>query len=140
MLYLINVLIRRTVDRLIELFEDSNRTRDIVDDTVQRLSERVSDKDLVCQVADRIGAREVAQHIDVEEVAGNIDVYDVVNNLDVSDVASHIDMHELAEHVARHMPEPEVPVSDPSLMERLLDKAVEKLLEQAEEAAKSGHL
>jgi hypothetical protein len=139
-MYLINVLIRRTVDRLIEIFEDSNRTQDIVDDAAQRLSERISDKDLVAKVADRIGAEEVAGHIDAEEVADHIDVYDVVNNIDVSDVASHIDMHELAEHVARHMPEPEVPVSDPSLIERLLDKAVEKLLEQAEEAAKNGHL
>jgi hypothetical protein len=145
MLYLINVLVRRTVDRLIEIFETSNRTQDIVDDAAQRVAERISDRDLVAKVADRIGGEEVAGHIDVEEVAGHLDIYDVVNNIDMADVASHIDMNELAEHVARNMPEPspapaEVPVSDPSLIERLLDKAVQALLERAEEAARKGEL
>ena len=109
------------------------------------VAERISDRDLIKKLAELISTAEIAEHIDAEEVAGHVDVYDVVNNIDMADLAGHLDLHELAEHVERRLPsretspapEVEVPVSDPSLVERLLEKAVDKLLERAEEAARN---
>jgi hypothetical protein len=148
MLNFINVIIRRTVERILEMFDENGKTEEIVDNAAQRVAERISDKDLVRKVAERIGGAEVAEHIDVETVAGHVDVYDIASNIDVDEIARNIDLNDLADRVvdllperpASPAPEPEVPVSDPSLIERLLEKAVDRLLERAEEAARNGQL
>lgn len=117
----------------------------VITRAADKVAERISDRDLIKKVAELIDVREVAEHFDAEEIAGNIDVYEVVNNIDMADLAGHLDLHELAEHVERRLPvketspapEDEVPVSDPSLIERLLERAVDKLLQRAEDAARN---
>ena len=116
----------------------------VITKAVDKITESIPESDLIRKVADYIGARDVAEHVDIEEIASNIDVYDVVSNIDLADLAGHLDLSELAEHVERLLPaketspaaEPSIPVSDPSLVERLLEKAVDKLLERAEEAVR----
>ena len=155
MLTLINLIIKRAVDRIIEMLTDMNKEQEIIDEATTRLLDRVPERDLFRKVAERISASDIAEEFDVEEIAGhidaesvaqNVDVYDIVNNIDMSDVAGHIDMDELADKVATRVkveevsPAPSADVSDPSLIERLLDKAVDKLLAAAEEAAKNGEV
>ena len=143
MIHLINLIIKRTIDRIMELFETGNKMEGVLEGAADKVAKRIEDKDLIRRVADYIGAREVAEEIDLEEVAGNIDVNDVAMNINLDEVARAIDIQELAEHVERLIPAPEVSpaltellVSDPTLIERLLEKAVDKLLQRAEEAAK----
>ena len=113
-----------------------------------KVAERISDRDLVRKIAEMVSAAEVAEHIDVETVAGHVDVYDIASNIDVDEIARNIDLSDLADRVvdllperpASPAPEPEVPVSDPSLIERLLEKAADKLLLRAEEAVRDGEV
>ena len=154
MINLINSLIQRAVDRILQTFTETERMEEVIDHAAQRLAGRFNNREVIVKLADHygaaaiaseIGVEEVARNLDMQDIASEIDVYDIVNNLDIEEVASHIDMRELAGRVAELMPKEEVspapaevPVSDPSLIERLLEKAVETLLEQAEEAARNG--
>lgn len=149
MTHLIKRIIDLTVGRLMDLISNDNRRIDQVlhaasDQIAQTLTANTSS---IRKLAQEIDVNAVAECISTEDVAGAIDAYDIVNNLDMSEVAEHIDMNELAEHVQRLMPEPkaspapeEVLVSDSSMVERLLEKAAQMLLEQAERAVKNGEV
>lgn len=149
MIHLIKHVINLAVTRIVELLANDGGMDQITDSAAARVAERISDRDLIKKVAAQIGGSEVAEHIDVEEVAGHVDLYDIASNIDVDELARNIDLNELADRVvdllperpaASPAPEPEVPVSDPSLIERLLEKAVDKLLLRAEEAARNGEV
>lgn len=149
MLHLIKHIIGLAVDKIVALLTNDGHVADITEEAARRLAERLTDRDLTKKVASQMNASEVAEHIDVDDVAGQIDLYDIASNIDVSEVAQNIDLDELAGRVVDLLPERKdaspaqetaVDVSDPSLVERLLERAVEKLLERAEEAAKNGEL
>jgi len=125
-----------------------NLIKHVITKAADKVAERISDRDLVRKIAEMMSAGEIAEHFDAEDIASHVDVYDIVNNIDMDEVASRIDLHDLAEHVERLLPakeatpaqEVEVPVSDPSLIDRLLERAATKLLERAEEAVENGEV
>lgn len=145
---LIKRIIDMTVGRLYAMIvADSKLVGQVLEDAGSRVAERISDNSLVRKVVAELDTSELAQNLDMEEIAGHIDVYDIVNNMDMSNVAEHIDMNELADLVERRMPERAVSpapvdpeVSGTDLIERLLEKAVTKLLDRAEEAVKNGEV
>lgn len=121
----------------------------VISQAADKVAERISDRDLVKRIADMVPIAEVAEHFDTEEIAGHVDLYDIASNIEMDELARNIDLNELADRVvdllperpaASPAPEPEIPVSDPSLIERLLEKAVDKLLLRAEEAARNGEV
>ena len=145
---LIKRIIDMTVGRLYAMISsDTELTDRVLSHAGALVSERISDHTLVRKITTELDTSEIAENLDLQEIAGHIDVYDIVNNIDMSDVAEHIDMNELAELVERRMPEREVSpapedpeVSGTDLIERLLEKAVTKLLDRAEEAVKNGEV
>ena len=66
-----------------------------------------------------------------------VDMDDLARSIDYADLAGRLDLAAVAKQVAEQSesPAPEAGLSDPSLVERLLDRAVTKLLQMAEEAA-----
>ena len=164
MLKLINLLIKRTVDRIMDVFNASHKLDDVMEDAATRITNRITDGDVLrklaenlseSEIAEQIDLSELAQNIEMSELAGEIDVHDIVQQIEVADIAACVDMDDLARSidyadlagrldlaaVAKQVaeqsesPAPEAGLSDPSLVERLLDRAVTKLLQMAEEAA-----
>ena len=167
MLKLINLIIKRTVDRIMDVFNSSHKLDDVMEDAATRITNRITDGDVLrklaenlseSEIAEQIDLSELAQNIELSDLAGEIDVGDIAERIEVSDIAASIDMDDLARSIdydklagrmdlaevtkqaaamvaeRSESPAPEAGLSDPSLVERLLDRAVTKLLEMAEEA------
>jgi hypothetical protein len=167
---LINVLIKRTVDRIMTVFESTNKMDDVMEDAAARITTRITDKDVLRKLSEEMSGEDIAQHIDLQDLANYIDLSDLAGNINASDIASEVDLDDVVNHmdmaeVASNLdyarladkldldsvaakaaqivrensvsPALEDELSDSSLPERLLERAVQKLLEMAEQAAKN---
>lgn len=151
MLALINIVIKRTVDAIIALLDQDKRLDTIAENATAEIADRISDSpDTLRKVAAKVDLRGLAEEVGAEDIAGAIDMYDLAGAVDMSDLAEAVqdrmDMDELAERVAYHMkpvsPAPDEPTVTPSkdLIDKMLERAVEMLLEKADEAARNGEL
>ena len=167
---LINLLIKRTVDRIMSVFESTNKMDDVMEDAAARLTTRITDNEVLRKLSANMSEEDIASHIDLQDLAnyvdmsdlaGNIDAADIAAEVDLDDVVTHMDMAEIATNLdydklagaldldsvaakaaqivqeKSESPALEVDLSDSSLPERLLGRAVQQLLEMAEQAAKN---
>jgi len=147
---LIKHIVARAITAVVERVYDDHSTDDLATKAAEKVAADVR--------YDRAFAREVAAEIDTDDIADKIaDVFEPDYGL----LSNEVDARVLAEHVRDDVivevmerlptplralidlggkePEPEAAVK-PELVERLLDRAVEKLLTLAGEMAESGEL
>jgi hypothetical protein len=145
---IIKLVFKRAVRIIVENFNDRYPDDIVLDKVVQRVARATED--------DSYFARRVAENVDLDSLAGHIDV-------DWEGVAGKIEMEELAPYVAERLKEvviedilerlpdplkalidakePVLDVEDnPTLVERVVQRAAEMLLASAENAAAEGLL
>ena len=147
---LIKYIVNRAIAKVVRTVFEENDTSDIAEAAAEKVCEDVRH--------DRSFPREVANELDLDEVASKVcenfepDYTLLSNEVDVRVVAEHVRdgvIDELMERLPTPLralidlgskePEPEAAVK-PELVERLLDRAVEKLLTLAGEMAENGDL
>jgi hypothetical protein len=167
---LINLLIKRTVDRIMSVFESTNKIDDVMEDAASRITTRITDNDVLRKLSANLSEEDIASHIDLQDLANYIDIRDLAGNIDAADIAAEVDLDDVVTHmdmaeIATNLdydklagaldldsvaakaaqivredavsPALEDGLSDSSLPERLLERAVQKLLDMAEQAAKN---
>lgn len=151
MLALINIVIKRTVDAILALFAQEKRLDTIAENATAEIADRISDSpDTLRKVAAKLDLRGLAEEVGAEDVAGAIDMYELAGCVDLSDLAESVedrlDKDDLAERIAYHMkqispaPEDAAVTASKELVDKVIERAVETLLQKADEAARNGEL
>ena len=145
---IIKLVFKKAVEILVERFNDRYPDDTVLDKVVERIGRATED--------DRYFARRVAEYVDLDALASNVEPdWDAVGaNIDIEELSTTVcdKMRDtVVEDILERLPEPlkalmeaREPVlnveDNPTLAERVIQRAAEMLLASAEDAAAEGLL